>query len=232
MKLQPHITILIFAVIATALSVTSCKDDDEPNTPSDPCTTCQSVMEAKDYFYFKMGSWWVYEEETSHERDSMYVTSSANDPNSYDFDVKIKSNLTDYTYHYWPVYYSGGGNGGCSPNGVAYKKCIYVNLSKAKFQDLLGQSDVFFIKHSLNEFIYTGDALACGPNKLTVSGIFDEYVLPNEVVGKTICMSEDCSLQEGRQPIKVFYSKNIGIIRKELIDSNQVWNLVNYHIQE
>lgn len=231
MKIQPHLTILAFAVILIALSIASCKDD-EPNTPSDPCTTCQSVMEAKDYFYFKMGSWWVYEEETSHERDSMYVTLSENDPSSYDFETHIKSDLTDYTYYYWPVYFSGGGNGTCSPNGTVNKRCVYVKREKGKFQNNLGNSYVFFVKYSAGDYIYTGDALSCPNNKLTISAIMDSLVLPNYTFSKVIRVDHECSPQEGKQPITLYYKKGVGIIKKELIDSNQVWNLMNYHIQE
>jgi hypothetical protein len=180
-----------------------------------------------------MGSWWVYEEETSHERDSMYVISSSNDPNSYDFDVKIKSALTDYTYHYWPVYYSGGGNGGCTPNGTAYKKCVHIKRSKYKFQDLAGESTVLFVKYNTGDFVYTGSELTYCPNaKMTIVSILDSCNIGSLQFNKTIVTDENCTLAEGKQPTKFYYSNGVGIVRKELIDSNQVWNLVNYHIQE
>ena len=29
-----------------------------------------------------------------------------------------------------------------------------------------------------------------------------------------------------------YFAKNVGLVRRDLIDSNEVWNLVNYHIQQ
>ena len=208
--------------------MTACKDK-KPNVAGGECTTCQSVLEAKDYFLFKTGSWWVYEEETTHERDSMYVILANNDPNSYGFECNIKSSLTDYTYFYWPVYYEN--INGCSASIPIHKRCLYIRREKAKFQDDLGESDVFFINYKTGDFIYAGaNGLSCPNNTLTVGLVMDEYVIQNDTFGKTVRMDELCDYAEGRQPTKFYYTKGVGIVRKEFIDSNQVWNLVNYYI--
>ncbi|MES2556448.1 MAG: hypothetical protein V4604_09880 [Bacteroidota bacterium] len=205
----------------------SCKDKDPK--PGGECTTCQSVMEAKDYFCFKMGSFWVYEEETTHERDSMYVILSNNDPDSYGFECQIKSSLTEYEYRYWPVYNQMVS--GCNLTLPVGKRCLYVLRGKGKFQDNLGESEVFFVRYKVGDSDYTGgDMFYCPNNKITFGAILDSLVLPNYTFQKTIRIDEDCCFQEGKQPTKFYYTEGIGIVRKELIDSNQVWNLVNYNI--
>lgn len=226
MKRIPHITLL--SVLTLLLVMAACKDK-KPNTSSDPCTTCQSVLEAKEYFLFKVGSWWVYEEETTHERDSMYVTEANNDPNSYGFDIRIKSALTGYEYHYWPVYYQA--ISGCSTTLPVNKKCLYVKRGKGKFQDNLGESNVFFVKYKIGDFSYTGSELNyCPDSRITIVSIKDSFVVGQFTFQKTVRIDEDCCFQEGKQPTVFYHSKNIGIVRKEFIDSNQVWNLVNYYI--
>ncbi|MES2556447.1 MAG: hypothetical protein V4604_09875 [Bacteroidota bacterium] len=227
MKNIPHIPNLFVLAFMVLLISVSCKDKDPK--PGGPCTTCQSVTEAKDYFYFKMGSFWVYEEETTHERDSMYVTASANDIDSYNFDVSIKSALTDYEYHYWPVYNQVSNS--CSPTAPVAKRCLYVMRGKGKFQDNLGESSVFFIRYRIGEQMNTGsDMTYCPNNKITLGAILDSLVLPDYTFQKTIRIDEDCSFQEGKQPTRFYYTQGVGIVRKELIDSNQVWNLVDYYI--
>ena len=225
MKIFPHITSII--VLTLLLATIGCKDKD-PKPSTGECTTCQSVLEAKDYFLFKVGSWWVYEEETTHERDSMYVILANNDPNSYGFECNVKSSLTNFEYRYWPEYY--GVNNNCSTTLPVTKKCLYVVREKGKFQNNLGESNAFFVRYQVGDYTYSGNAQACPNNKLIISEILDSLVLPNFTFQKTVKVDELCSSQEGNQPVTFFYTKGIGITRKEFIDSNQVWNLVNYYI--
>ena len=43
-------------------------------------------------------------------------------------------------------------------------------------------------------------------------------------------MSEDHNVAESNQKTNHFYAQEVGLIRKELLDSNQVWNLIRYNI--
>lgn len=231
MNLNKQFTILLASCIALLSMGVSCKDKNNNGTTNscDNPGTCQTVLEAKEYFLFNYGSWWVYEEETSHERDSMYVILSNNDPNSYGFECNIKSSLTDFVYYYWSVYYQN--ISGCSTTNPIFKHCIYVRREKGKFQNDLGESNVFFISYKVGDFIYTGgDMFYCPDNKIHVGAILDTFTVSNFDFQKTVRIDEDCCFQEGKQPTKFYYTKGVGIVRKEFIDSNQVWNLVNYHI--
>lgn len=42
----------------------------------EPCPVVYMEQDLKDYCVFKPGTWWVYEEETSKKRDSVYTVSS------------------------------------------------------------------------------------------------------------------------------------------------------------
>jgi hypothetical protein len=33
------------------------------------------------------------------------------------------------------------------------------------------------------------------------------------------------------QPTNHFFSENVGLVRKELIDSSKIWNLIDYYIE-
>lgn len=224
MKRIPHITLL--SLLTLLLVMAACKDK-EPNTNSDPCTNCQSVLEAKDYFLFKVGSWWVYEEETTHERDSMYVTEANNDPNSYGFDIRIKSVLTGYEYHYWPVYYQA--IGGCSTTMPVHKKCLFVKESKGKLGDFIGESNCFFVKYGQGDFVSAFN-VNFENNKVYIDSVYENYSVVDLNFLKTIKTRELAKVQDDNQPTNYYYSKGVGVVRKELLDSNEVWNLVNYYI--
>ena len=228
MKRIPHITLL--SILTLLLVITACKDKNK-NTNSTFCEDnpgqCQTVLAAKDFFLFKQGSWWVYEEETSHERDSMYVTEYSNS-NGYDFDCRIKSALTGYEYHYWPFY--AGGNTSCSQTAPNSGKCLLVKISKGKIGDFIGEGDCFFFSYKLNAY-ETSFNTEFPNNRITVVNILSDFAIGANNFGETVKIHELNTYIEGVQPTNRFYSKNIGLSKLELLDSNQVWNLVSYHIE-
>lgn len=191
--------------------------------------TCRSVLEAKDFFLFKEGSWWVYEEETTHERDSQYVYESHN-TSDYDFDTRIHSTLENFDYHFWPVY-AEDAKRECNESEPVSSKCIHIYRNKGKIGNYIGQGICFFINYNLNDWTY-GDNYLYPTEKLIFISINYNLQFSFEHFENVIIVSEEKTLIEKNQPTKHFYVKNIGLIRKELLDSNQVWNLVSYHIEQ
>ena len=216
-------------LIILTLCLASCKDK---NTTESYCKEnsggCQSVLEGKKYFAFKRGSWWVYEEENSGKRDSVYVTDYASSGN-YDFDIRTHSTLDGYNYHYWPFY--AGGNKNCSQIAPVNIKCMYITRSKYKAGDFIGEDDCFFVQHNKGDYTYAYNNIHYPNNKIIVEEIYPTYSIGKIHVGKTVKIHELSTMVEGIQPTNHYWAENVGLIRKELLDSNQVWNLINYHIQ-
>lgn len=211
------------------LLITSCKKD---KPQPEPCTTCHSVTEAKDYFAFKVGSWWVYEEETTLERDSVYITESAIDQGGYNFNVRMYSTYEDCYYHYWPSFIDN--LQGCDASSPVSKRCLFVNKSQYQIPNYLYESQCFFINYKIGDFKYTsaGSLEQCENNRIVFENIYPEFTLLNDTYSKTIKIHEDCNIAAGEQPVNIYYAKGVGIIKKELMDSNRIWNLVNYHIEK
>ncbi len=211
----------------------SCKDKhNSTNNPSNPtptnCDTCHSILEAKEYFAFKAGSYWVYEEETTHERDSMFVTQSWISP-SYNFNCKIISQRSGFEFTYWPSYFSNAGS--CSTTGGVTGKCLFVNRNKSKTLENLGDTWAMFINYNIGDEYGTNEwGSVCTENTLKICNIHDTVTIGNLTFNRTILINESCSYHYDQQPVNLYYSQGVGIVRKELIDSNQVWNLVKYKI--
>jgi len=72
-----YINRILFCFVITIISMTllNCNRC-ETNECTNGNTPYRISKVEKDYFYFKTGSWWVYENELSQEQDSMYVTES------------------------------------------------------------------------------------------------------------------------------------------------------------
>lgn len=169
----------------------------------------------------------MYEEETSHIRDSIYVYYYWNDTTSYDFYVGAESALTGYRFRKWPTYLQGVQ--GCSPTNPVNKKCILITGDKGKFQDFVSENYVFFMKYSV------GDSLGSYNNQypnnfFKIADIKSSYQLGSYTFGETVKVFDPHARQENDNPTNYYYSKGVGLVRKELLDSNEVWNLVNYYI--
>lgn len=222
-----RLIVAFLGMVFSLVTFFSCKEK-EPTDPNTNCTTCHSVLEAKEYFAFKQGSYWVYEEEITHERDSMYVTQSWIGAD-YDFYVKIKSLKFDFVYTYWPNYFPNAGD--CSKTNSVSDKCLYVHRNKSKPLNNLGDTRSFFVNYKIGDNYGTNEwGSNCTENMLIFENIFNSYQISGYNFERTIKISESCSYHYDNQKVNLYYSKGVGIVRKELIDSNEVWNLVKYKI--
>jgi hypothetical protein len=192
---------------------------------------CQSINEAKDYFAFKVGTWWVYEEENTLQRDSMYVIESYINQSNYDFNIRIQSSLTGYRYHYWPEYYPN--ISGCSNPNAVFNNCLNVKISKGKSSDFVGSKECMFFKSKINDYIYqpSGNSI-CVTNILKLKEKYNSFNNSMIDFKETLVWEDNCDILDNNQKTNIYYSKFVGIIRKELLDSNQVWNLVKFHIEK
>jgi hypothetical protein len=222
---------IIVSFFLLLLFLQSCKDKDTQTACEKAPETCQYLSEAKDYFAFKEGSWWVYEEETTHERDSVYVTSFINNQSSHYFKTEILSTRDSFYTRYFPAdFYEGNG---CSYPGPVNKRCLYVKSTKSKFQNHLGETLILFFKNQLGDYQYTGAGGVnyCSNNKIIISNILTTFNNGFNLFNKTYEITDDCSHFENNQPVKYTFSKKVGLVKKTLVDSNETWNLVSYHIE-
>lgn len=228
MKRIPHITTLFLTTLLLFLTSSSCKDKNKKTYCEENPSECPDIKEVKDYFCFKIGTWWVYEEETTLERDSVYVTEYSNNQSNYYFDVRMLSSNTGYYYHFWSEYAWGASN--CNESGPINNKCALIKVSKYKTGDYIGEGYCFFYKIVKDSKIANYNP-NFENNRVIAEDIFSTYTIGGLNFNKTIKIHELNNFIEGKQPTNHFYSQGIGLIRKELIDSNQVWNLVSYHIE-
>ena len=221
--------IILSLALLLALLTSGCKKNDEPCTTC-PTSDCEDIQNVKHFFYFKVGSWWVYEEENSGMRDSVYVTSAAENPSNYDFDVEVYSTYQDYYYRYWPQYGASIGSS-CSQTGQSCGWCAKVFRSKYKPGDFVGQATCFIFQpiEGVSD-INPNNSFA--NNRVYVDEVLDSIEMNSYIFLRTVKMYENQTYMEGDQPTNHYFSENVGLVRKELLDSNQVWNLVNYHIAQ
>jgi hypothetical protein len=208
---------------------TSCKEDPPLPFCAEFPEQCAEIRGVKDYFYFTEGTWWVYEEETSGERDSVYVTSAVNDLESYQFRTETYSTYNEYEYNYWSF-------GGVKDDGFVEKEgnSLLVKLAKTKPGDFVSESYCFIYYPAVGNHVASssGGAPYYYNNQLLVHDFKTIYTYQEDSFENVVVMTEEHTASEEKQPTVKFYAEKVGLIRKELLDSNQVWNLVNFNISQ
>jgi hypothetical protein len=217
----------IITLLLCTLILLGCKKDEPIPCQETGNENCEDIQNVKHFFYFKVGSYWVYEEETSGDLDTVYVTEASENPTNYDFDVRVYSTYQDYFYHFWPEYY---GAGSCQDSGPICSACLRVKRSKYKPGEYVGEGRSFIFVMEVGDFEYVPNT-AFTNNKIIIDAKYDSYLIDTLIFNRTVKMHELNTFIEDKQPTNHYFSEDVGLIRKELLDSNKVWNLIDYYIQ-
>ena len=187
---------------------------------------CVEITTVKDHFYFDVGTYWVYKEENSGKLDSQWVSQSYTEPNVSWFNIQVRSSLDDYTRYIETLLLAHAIDSGLVRKD---KRSILILRAKGKAGDLVGES-------YLAPFYYlVGDSVGnwggtSSVSYLWIENIYDEFNLMDNEYKNVIGIKETHNISEHSQPTLHFYAEEVGLIRRELLDSNQVWNLIRYHI--
>ena len=183
-----------------------------------PCTDNACIDEMMAYTYFLPGTWWVYEEQNSGDRDSVYVyeaSSSIGSDGSHHFLMRTHSTYDEYNY-----YYQFTESLTMNPD---YPSCAshHVYRTKTKPGDFVGYDLAFFFPMFLNDSRYVWGGGLSSIDTLWVN----EYGTAEEVYFDI----DNCN-SEGYEYAGFHLSKNLGIERKSLYDRDEYWLLIEHNI--
>ncbi len=206
--------LFLFCVIFTACQQEGALICTEKNT-------VPIIQPVKDFFRFKTGSWWVYEEEKTGEKDSVWV-----------------SRFSEHGIEY------GKWKRECQ---CAFGKCeeaIYITFENKKYNKngFYIPKEYYYIYISADPVEYENSSIYMQSEVVYSQGINYEEGQPVsdyywnveqlpalEVKGKTFNNILHLSNTYKRYPHEKWYAKNKYLIKYKDTDST-TWNLVNYHI--
>jgi hypothetical protein len=216
-------------LLLVLVSLVTCKHEC-PDPYSKGCNGCdydQSIEGMKEWYYFKTGSWWVYQEETSGELDTIIVYNDWDGPtgNGYQgFLWDAKGSFDGYKYFHQ---FSSSFSIHC----LNQDNCTCHKLLREKAQqgNYIGGGQLYAFP------IIAGNYLNVIGN-LSGSGISSVTAVDIELVVLGVTYNEVChwdvsiDASENDKHTRYTFAKNIGIIRREIVDDSKVWLLKEYYV--
>ncbi len=216
---------LTYLTLFTLLICISCRPDKPLPFCEEFPEQCVDMTKIKDHYYFKTGSWWVYQEVTTHQLDSQWVSQGWE--NDCKFRLTIKSSLDDYDRERWTHLLTPSKNCGL----VEKRRLAYIERSKTKAGSFIGTSYIGIFHPIIGDYVYN-NSVSFSNNIIKIKNIHNLFSQLSFTFNNVIEYFENSNKTENNQPVKTFYAEGVGLIKKELIDSNQVWLLIDYNVEQ
>jgi hypothetical protein len=212
------IQLILFTSLLLLLQAVSCKRPDDKKLDCNN-NTMQLPQMAKDYFLFKDGSYWLYKNTITQEKDSFYVIDFRDftgNNNIFKYGNNLNKCYEGYDYKLFSIKFKrlDIGIGPLEPdNNTPFKNQTFF-LTQTSFQKIT------FIGDSLlrSDFV-----LGSTINLLDSLGVSGKFYY--NIISQT-------NTNLGIDYAKVsYYAKNIGLI-KFTTNDNQTYELIKYHINQ
>jgi hypothetical protein len=220
---------ILFSFIGLAVLIGSCKQHDK----NVPMYNLPLPPDALAFAFFKPGSYWVYQDSATRHTDSVFVTAISQSTNSICC-AEAQSAGYGGTFGHFQCAYQSTYDQAVYENGAERDDLPIndkvTNIWRMKFiQNHLNSSTTLLnIPYTLNTVLQfstesTADAIVVVTDSSSYT--YNSVLLSNVLV---ITHSHDAFYNQS--PTKYFLKKGYGILRKEIPDSNRVWNLIRCNI--
>ena len=200
-----------------------CKKDPDP-TPSQPAVPLQDL---KAYSYFKTGTYWIYKDSATGVEDSVYVYADTSYSYYQNNGIQATGNYMYYvfkahsyydSYNYYYQISEGNYSISTLENGV--------ERIRTKSGDYVGETYLMSNRFIEGDHIglYTGTGTTYFKSK------YSNLVIESQNYNNVVKFYDSQNASEYESPTNFYIAKNIGIVKKEILDTVRTWALVRYQI--
>ncbi len=221
----------VFILIISIFICQRCKKKTEPIITY----TFRIPQQLYDYAYFKVGTYWVYQDSVTSIIDSVYVTYAKEGvyenvdqtANHYKgtfgyFRSIATSSYDHYKYENWV-------DQNWNVNGVlALEKYSYTVVNREKF--ITSGSGSNYGTAIFTSDVEVGKKFYSYLDYIEFQQLYSNFTVKTHTFGATQKWYNGKSILDDKQNTYYYISKNIGIVRREQLDSNHIWNLIRYNI--
>jgi hypothetical protein len=222
-----HIVLMLIICVVCS----RCKHFGDDDNPAEECYYDGSVEGLKEWYYYKVGTYWIYEDVNSGMRDTLTVTFNEESPEGANFaSCKFKSFSTYYN-GYINVFFNDSYTIHCLNHRLCECRKIQWGFNSTA-TGVTGGGWYFLYPHipnNYNNIAGTGTStLQSNHQQMTVQDSLFIQVVVYDVTNSFIE-----GPQTGWQPgTQVYFSiaKNHFIIRKQVPEYDQDWQLIEHVI--
>ena len=219
----------ILCLTALCLVLSNCKHE-QPTEPAAACQYDSSVEEMKKWYYFKIGTWWIYQEETTGALDTVTVYHNWDGINTggfEGFEWTATSTFDNYDQFYWF-------NTSYSIHCLSRKECNCHKLSRGRGQagDYVGEGWLFLYPIIEGNFSYLISSNGSFGGQTTLNTLTDSIQHNGITYYNVAAWHVYPDGSEGDIASDYLIARNVGVIRHEVPSQNKIWNLISYQIQQ
>lgn len=220
-----YFLVLVFAYLTVLFVLSSCDKRTYGNADDDYCPDDDNAFEdMKAWYYFKEGTYWIYEEQNTGQLDTVIVYS--NQENQFDtiyqFEWYASSSLGDMLHQWVNTSWSDACPGRLSCN------CQLVFKSRVSNGEFIGEDRPFMFPHFTNNWVSNWLA----PGKSIVTANYDSLQLGNELFYSVVEFDTEIDDTQNDHQVYYKYAQNVGMIEKKIPALNEEWRLVEYGINQ
>lgn len=203
------------------MGLSTCKHEPPPEPPA-ICQYDSSIEEMKKWYYFKTGTWWVYEEQTTGALDTLTVYHDWAGINTEGYEGFEWYGISSYDHFDYRYRF----NTSYSIHCLTYEECTCHKVSRSKTMpgNFIGSGRIFL--YPLIEGNYT----ASGTGWCTLTTLYQEYDLGDSVYAEVAEWNIEDDDSEENSHTKYWIGMNAGIIRRENLSDGSDWILVESNI--
>ena len=184
----------------------------------------------KNWYYFKTGSWWVYQEQTTGDLDTVtvyYDWAGFNTSGTEGFEWYAHSSFDGFDYFY--VF-----NSSFSIHCLAQEECTChkVKRAKGKSGNFVGEGWIFLfplIEGNYNNISgYPNGQNTAGTTTVTNTDL--SFLIPPDTIPGVVRWEVSTDQSIAGWPSVYLLVQNIGIVQMEFPHTNEYWKLIEYQI--
>jgi hypothetical protein len=189
-------------------------------------------QEFKDYTLFLPGTYWIYQDSITGNEDSEYVINNSMGKDTFDLNPDAEGDEVVEYFQYDVRSSFQNGDGYRYDCNTSFYKCVERQQAEPCF--FLNRGNQSGSGFCFAYEFYDGFWFYCGYankySKITTIKHWPSLKLNNVQYNFIVEFYDDKNITEKSNKTNIFFTKNVGIVRKELLDSNQTWNLIRSNI--
>jgi hypothetical protein len=222
--------LLLFLIsLSLCLALANCRHDrDEKPTPIIPCQYDSSVEEMKKWYFFKEGTWWIYQEQNSGTLDTItvyYDWEGTNIDGTIGFETWGNSSHDGFNYKY-------SFNSSFSIRCITADACLCHKIKRVKTMpgNYAGEGQIFLFPIIEGNYSYLISSDGNEYGRTISTSLLSTYYLNEQEFEQVVEWHVDIDGSMDDAPAIYKVAKYTGIIEYEYPESNQHWVLIEKNI--